>query len=118
MYDLSGGGKDLRKRVFVGLAWWHTMKMAFFAIWRTFADSFIAPSFHMLHPKHQFYRKPSYLSTVIVHCTYIRVAYKSFQNQLTAALATRDLTTRQKNMLRNLQALCEFFIPLVKFERK
>lgn len=89
------------------------MKMGFFAIYRQFADTFIVASFHELYPGFAFWKKPSYLSTVIVHLTYIRVAYGRFSGELKEALANKSLSKSQKNYLHNLRSLCEFYIPVV-----
>jgi hypothetical protein len=114
MYDGSGAGKELRKVTYNGLAYWHTMKIAFFKIYEMFADEFITASFHHLYPGNIFFAKPSYLSAVMVHLTYIRLAYPLFKKQLHAALAKDDLNFEQRVRLSNLKDLCEFFIPVVR----
>jgi hypothetical protein len=115
MYDGSGAGKELRKVAYNGLAYWHTMKIAFFKIYELFANEFMTASFHLLYPGNIFFAKPSYLSSVMVHLTYIRLAYPSFRPQLLAALEREDLTFEQRVRLGNLKDLCEFFIPVVSF---
>jgi hypothetical protein len=113
MYDASGGGKELRTVAYNGLAYWHTMKIAFFKIYEAFANEFITASFHHLYPAFIFYAKPSYLSSIMVHLTYIRLAYASFRPYLVAALASGNLSFGQKVHLLNLRDLCEYFIPVV-----
>ena len=58
MYDASGGGKELRTVAYNGLAYWHTMKIAFFKIYEAFANEFITASFHHLYPSFIFYANP------------------------------------------------------------
>jgi hypothetical protein len=114
MYDRTGAGDDLRKHVFAGFAYWHTMKMGFFAIWRSFAQQFIAGSFHQLYPMFKFKKKPTFLTTVVSHLTTIRVAYRVFGADLKIALARRELPADIRVSLKNLRDLCEFYIPVVR----
>jgi hypothetical protein len=115
MYDPTGAGDELRKHVYAGFAYWHTMKMGFFAIWRTFAKQFLAGLFHQLYPKFMFRSKPSYLTSIVSLLTTIRIAYRKFGPHLKLAMAQRDLTLSTRNDLQNLHDLCEFYIPTVHF---
>jgi hypothetical protein len=115
MYDRSGAGTDLRKHIFASFAFWHTMKMGFFAIWRSFANEFLAGLFHQLYPQYIFKKKPTFLTSLVSVLTTVRIAYRIFGPILKQAMAERDKPRSVKVALRNLRDLCEFYIPTVRF---
>ena len=113
MYDHSRCGVKLRKYMSVSLAWWHSYKWAVKRIVRVFSSDFIAPLFHHMFPDKQFHVEKISLPTMATYCTWIRLAYKDFREDLDMAMARDNLTTRQRILLTNLSDLCNVFIPVV-----
>ena len=113
MYDPKGAASELKRYVIPSLGWWHSYKMASYAIYLKYADTFFAGCFHALWPAKAFYPHPKYLSTVIMHLSLVRLAYPGFKTELDNALSSDDTGLSSKMHLLNLQSLCEFFIPVV-----
>lgn len=101
-----------RKGTFCFLGAWHVQKMASTCVWRMAAADFIAPLFHEFFPNSPFPWAPRLvLSTRIF--SLIRLSYPTFRAELKAALAKEALSPIQRGHLKNLHALCEWFIPKV-----
>ena len=113
MYDNSGAGILLRRYTGLSLAWWHNCKWTTKLVMKVFADDFIAPMFHFLFPGKEFNVDKSRHTSNTTMLSYIRLAYPSFKEQLTSTLQDPTLSVRGKNLLTNLQSLCEYFIPTV-----
>ena len=111
-YDVSGAGTLFRKTFGLTLGWWHCYKQANLLIWRFAGPHFLGPMFHMLVPRSKVKRNPKLL-TVATYLSYVRLAYPKFRSKLAAALNHPGVTANNKRHLRNLQMLCEFFIPVV-----
>jgi hypothetical protein len=112
MYDLSDGGQRARTRTVITLGYWHSYKQANFLVYKAFAKSFMAGCFPSLFPNIPFFPKPRHLSSIVTLLTYIRLAYPTFRDALATALSG-DVGAAQRKHLENLQALCEFYIPVV-----
>jgi len=112
-YDKSECCKKLRQFTSVHLAWWHNYKWASRKIFEVFGKDFIAGMFHTLFPSVNFNMKYMSHTTINTYLTYIRLAYPSFRQQLVSALRKDDLTEHARQVLMNLQSMCEFFIPVV-----
>ena len=115
MYDASDAGINLRRYTGVSLAWWHTFKWCTKMIMQVFANDFIAPMFHFMFPTREYSVKKQRHTPNMVYLSYIRLAYPSFKEELAAALAQNTIAVRKKVLLQNLQSLCEYFIPAVRF---
>lgn len=113
MYDTSLGGRKLRTYTSLSLAWWHSYKWATTRIVQVFSNDFIGPMFHFLHPRRVYCPDKMKLPATSTYLSYIRLAYPSFRQQLSRALQNDVLLPPQKTLLKNLQAMCEFFIPVV-----
>jgi len=106
--------RTLRTHVANGLGLWHTFKMAHFLIYRHFANAFFAPLFHHFAPGHRFFVHPSRLIQVQEWFTLMRMAYdKEIHAELKRARERKDVNKYSRQILKNLQDLCRFFIPVV-----
>jgi hypothetical protein len=81
---------------------------------QVFANDFIAPMFHFMFPTREYSVKKQRHTANMVYLSYIRLAYPSFKDQLNTALADQTMDPRKKVLLKNLQSLCEYFIPAVR----
>lgn len=107
-------GLEFRKSTFCYLGIWHVYKMATTCVWRLAGQHFLAPLFHVFFPNNKFPTSPRLvLSSRIL--SLIRLAYPFFRVQLERALAKEALSPKQKGHLTNLQLLCEWFIPKVRY---
>jgi hypothetical protein len=113
MYDSSGAGIHLRKFMGVSLAWWHNYKWVSKRIIVAFSNSFIGPMFHYLNPTQRWSPTTVKHSAASTYLSYIRLAYPSFKHHIDNALANRSTRPEARQLLMNLQHLCEFFIPVV-----
>jgi hypothetical protein len=112
MYDKTGVGARMRKYVFVNLGLWHTYKHVSLLTWRKFGPSVMAGLWHNLWPDSIFFTKPR-LQTVTEIFTYLRLAYPSFKKELQRAIDADKPGLQSKICLRNIQDLCEYYIPAV-----
>lgn len=115
MYDTSHGGRRLRTFTSLSLALWHSYKWATKRILQVFSNDFIGPMFHFLQPNREYTPDKMKHPAATTYISYIRLAYPSFKRQLVEALQKNVFLPRQKTLLRNLETLCEFFIPVVTF---
>lgn len=117
MYDLTGGGKDLRRWCFVSLGIWHPYKKACEVIWRRWVCRYFGRLFHEIIPGSNVYGSPR-LRNIVTFMSYCRLAYPHFSTQLNEAIADAkmDVITGTSILahLNDLQSLMEFFIPVVR----
>ena len=113
MYDMSGGGLKLRTFTSVGLAWWHSYKHGVGSIWKAFANTIWGPLWQRLYPGATFYSKARSPQEGSIHLLYMMKAYPMFRSLLEEALLDGDVNEAGKSMLKNIQFLCEYAIPVV-----
>jgi hypothetical protein len=113
MYDLSGGGAKFRMYTSVNLAWWHSYKHAVAKIWKAFANTIWAPLWHRLYPGSKFPAKAQGPQEASMHLLYMSRAYPMFRGALEEALLDPAVKAPGKAMLRNIQFLLEYAIPVV-----
>jgi hypothetical protein len=114
VYDADGRCDEWRKKVCVVLGLWHPYKQANLVIWKRFGRSFLARMFHTLFPGKLFFNKPK-LRAIVGHFNVLRLAYKQIKKPLKEALAMSGLNKHQAGYLQNMQALFEFYIPVVSY---
>jgi len=102
----------LRRYMSVSLGWWHNYKWATKMIGRIFSSDFFVPYFHHLFPDRTFNINSMSHSALVTLCSYIRLAYPLFRQQLSQSL-NGHICARKRALLTNLRDLCQFFIPVV-----
>ena len=115
LYDPSGVGSDMRSWMVLTLGTWHPYKQANKLIWLHWDKRIFAPLFHDLIPQSNFFQGAR-LVTQATYLTYVRLAYPSFKNELKEAIASCEeggVRRVELSHLKDLQRLCEFFIPVV-----
>lgn len=113
IYDKSGVGRKLGMYTGISLAWWHNYKWVSKRILIVFANDFLAPVFHTLFPDKEFSSMKMKHTSITTILTYVRLAYPYIREYLTTSLNNPLLNVKQRVMLSNLKAMCEFFIPVV-----
>jgi hypothetical protein len=83
---------------------------------QVFSNDFLGPMYHFLHPNRIYAPDKMKLPSTSCYLSYVRLAYPTFRGHLILALQNDVLLPRQKTLLKNLQTLCEFFIPVVTFK--
>ena len=89
---------------------WH-YKQACIVVYRMASQYFIAPLHHHLFPDKKFADKPKFRRMTHV-LSIIRLSYANWKPDLVTALL-RDTPMVEKQHLKNLSDLLEFFIPMV-----
>jgi hypothetical protein len=122
-YDESDGARKFREVTASGLEFWHTFKMAYFLVFRSFADSIFAPLFHYTCPAHIFFLHPKRLIQVQEACLRLQLAYwqPDIQKSMGELLNMKDADTpkkqqalvAQRQIALNLKDLMEWFLPVV-----
>lgn len=80
-----------------------------------FGVDFIGPLFHRLFPDRNFDIKKMSVPSVTAILSYIRLSYPAVKDELDAAiLLGNKVHPTQMNLLTNLRALFEYFIPTVR----
>ena len=113
MYDVSDGGKQLRRYTSANLAWWHTYKHVGFTLWKLFADSIFAKIWHALYPGHTFFVENNNWPSCQAHMLYVHLVYPSIRVQLREAFEQQIDKAHVRVTLENMLFLCEFAIPVV-----
>ena len=90
---------------------WHVYKQASIQVYRLASAHFMAPFFHHHFPDRKFFLVPR-LRSITYRLSLVRLSYDHWRKDLRLALAA-DLPAGDRQHLRNLQHLVEFFIPLV-----
>ena len=117
MYDRSGVGVSMRNWLCVTLGVWHPYKQANNVLWNHFGPRFLAPYYNHMVPGANFSKKAK-LVTIITYFTYMRLAYPSLKPDLCDAIQrakTKRTNPKILNTLLDLQAIFEFFLPVVGF---
>ena len=104
--------RRMRLQTCLMLGTWHPFKVACETVWKKHANTFLAPAFHALFPNALCFVKPK-LVTILVMFTYLRRVYPLVRDLLKTAIS-RACEPRWKNNLLALQALFEYFIPVVR----
>lgn len=115
MYDVSNAGWQFRTLTCLSLAWWHSYKWTAKLLLKVFSADIFAPYFHHLYPNQAFNVESLSLSACATYMSYIRLAYPMIKPELMRVMATPNMDFRQKAMLRNVQDICECYIPVVIF---
>ena len=92
------------------LGLWHSYKQANLQLWRLAAPCFIAPFWHACMPGAKFYIKPR-LKIITTFFNLFRLAYPAVKDQLAAALVAEGVQPHQRQHLRNLYDMLEWWIP-------
>lgn len=90
---------------------WHVLKMANICVWRMALSTFTGPLFHFLFPHAKIKFTPRLIAVTRI-LSLIRLSYPHFKESLAEHLHNETKADRRQ-YLRNLQDLCEFFIPAV-----
>lgn len=118
MYDVSGGGAQLRKHMSMNLCWWHNLKQASHTIWKKFADVLWAPLWHTLYPTSMFYKTNRSPQDELVHMLHAASAWPDIRDDVAHILRTPDsgegsVSANSKSLARNLIFLFDYAIPAV-----
>ena len=111
--------KDVRIRRWLSptLGAWHSYKMANILIYRTFAHTFMGHLHFAMNPTQPWFPNQHRLPKLVLRFTWIRLAYPRFRKSLQDAIRFMEQRQEHKKAgyihLRNLQILCEWYIPLV-----
>lgn len=92
---------------------WHIYKQASIQVYRLAGAHFLAPFFHHSFPDRKFYAVPK-LRSITYRLSLVRLSYPYWRKTLRLALQD-DLPVADRQHLRNLKLLVEYFIPLVCF---
>jgi hypothetical protein len=95
------------------LAWWHTGKHACMKIWKTFAQSVLAPWWHFLYPSNQFHLKPGSFPMVTSHLLILHHSYPKLKATLKELMDMDDLAPRFMTHAKDCEFLFEYAIPTV-----
>ena len=115
MYDTTNAGWHFRTLTSLSLAWWHSYKWTAKLLLKLFSADIFAPYIHHLFPNQGINVESISLSAATTYLSYIRLAYPLFKPALLLAMAAPNMDFRQRTMLRNIQDICECFIPVVCF---
>jgi len=77
----------LRHDLFLLFGFWHAYHYAHVALWNEFRSTFLAPAFFMLYPSQKLMQRPK-LNQSATFFMWLRLAYPSFRDTLTASIAT------------------------------
>jgi hypothetical protein len=123
-YDASDGARKFREVTASGLEFWHTFKMAYFLVFRSYADSIFAPLFHHACPAHIFFKHPKRLIQVQEACLRLQLAYwqPDIQKLMEVCMnmkqadtpAKQKIMDAQRQIALNLKDLMEWFLPVVR----
>ena len=105
----------MRQWLCVQLGTWHPYKQANTVVWSHWGPRIFAPLFNEMIADANFNKKAR-LTTIACFLTYVRLAYPLFRRQLTEAMRSVKALGMDKvglSHLRDLQKLCQFFIPVV-----
>ena len=115
LYHPSNSGWKVRRHIFVHYAPWHVFKHCVYGVYRAWANSTFAFVFHSLHPDQVFRVHPKYLSQCVTMFQYLLVSYPSWKDVLENAIEEcAEYEEFDRQHLKNLQLLMEFFIPAVR----
>ena len=116
MYDVSGGGSQLRKHMSINLCWWHNLKQASHTIWKKFSDILWAPLWHHLYPDSAFFKTNQSPQDELVHMLHAASAWPDIRDQLVAMNlpSVGGLSVNSKSLVANLIFLFDYAIPAVK----
>jgi hypothetical protein len=113
-YDQSDGGRLLRKFASVNLAPWHNFKHGVELIWKQFAQAVFAPLYHCLYPQNKFAIKYQSPQEPLLHMMLLCHGYPEFKANLQAGIIQPGAKRENVVMLRDIEFLCEFAIPVVQ----
>ena len=107
---------EVRKRVFINLAPWHTFKVVVQRVYKHFGEEVFAHVFHALFPDQNFKPKPKKLSACVTIFQYLRKSYPRWRDRLRAICDTPGaMYSQYHGQALRLQTLMEFCIPAVRF---
>ena len=113
-YDRSGVAAPMKQYFSMTLGVWHPRKQASILLWRRFRPLLIGKLFHCLHPGSNCYRDAK-LTQITFVLSAIRLAYPSIRDDLGKVIAdVNRVSLQQRVAARNIQDMCEFFIPVVR----
>ena len=112
-YDHSDGGRQLRAFASVNLAPWHNFKHGVELIWKQWAQEIFAPMYHYLYPQNKFAIKYQSPQEPLVHMMLLCNAYPGFKANLQNAMEQDGLSRPNLSLLRDIEFLCEYAIPVV-----
>jgi hypothetical protein len=123
-FDESDGARQFREVTASGLEFWHSFKMAYQMVFRSFADSIFAPLFHSACPADIFFKKPKRLIQMQEACLRLQLAYwrPDIQKQMQELMEMKEADTvekqktldAQRQIALNLKDLMEWFLPVVR----
>lgn len=115
MYDQSDGGRKLRTFASVNLAPWHNFKHGVELIWKNWANEIFAPMYHYMYPQNKFAIKYQSPQEPLMHMMLLCQAYPSFKAQLKSGIEQDGAKKTNVCLLRDLEFLCEYAIPVVLY---
>ena len=113
MYDISEGGKLLRKYASANLSWWHTLKHASHTVWKKFAEVFWCPLWHFLYPTTMFFKNNQSPQDELLHMLHVAHSYERNKAQFNALRLGNTLDPNSQTLVNNLHFLFEYAIPAV-----
>jgi hypothetical protein len=113
LYDHSDGGKNLRTYASVNLAPWHNFKHGVELIWKHWSLEVFAPMYHYLYPQNKFAIKYQSPQEPLIHMMLLCNAYPAFKSHLQNALQQEGMSIQNLCLLRDIEFLCEYAIPVV-----
>ena len=98
---------------------WHSYKQANIVVFRMFQREFFAQLHFDMFPGQPFFFGQKKLSKNVTLFSWIRLAYPSFEKELHEAITNMERSNSSAKAgyrhLKNLKFLCEWLIPVVRF---
>ena len=109
--------KDAKSWLAPTLGMWHSYKQANIEVLRLYMNEFFAGLHFKMTPGQPLYLTSKKLSPILMQFSWVRLAYPAFRDQLKAALLHMETVNSTSKAgyrhLKNLEFLCDWFIPVV-----
>jgi len=102
------------------LGLWHSYKQGNIEVFRLYQQDILMGLHFKMTPGQPFYLQKKKLSPILMMLSWIRLAYPSFRDDLKSAITDMEANNSTSRAgyrhLKNIEFLCEWFIPVVSFE--